>query len=90
MKVILSGPTSSLFQKRVVSTKFYISLFLFIRLLTDFVCLYNYEFGLSLCKIVRSSVILLLPLFIIYLVKYTINWLTGMTRKIVYMLQAIS
>ena len=25
--------------------------------------LYNYEFGLSLCKIVRSSVILLLPLF---------------------------
>jgi hypothetical protein len=32
-------------------------------LLTDFVCLYNYEFGLSLCKIVRSSVILLLPLY---------------------------
>jgi hypothetical protein len=32
-------------------------------LLTDFVCLYNYEFGLSLRKIVRSSVILLLPLF---------------------------
>jgi hypothetical protein len=31
--------------------------------LTDFVCLYNYEFGLSLCKIVRSSVILLLPLY---------------------------
>jgi hypothetical protein len=31
--------------------------------ITDFVCLYNYEFGLSLCKIVRSSVILLLPLF---------------------------
>jgi hypothetical protein len=31
--------------------------------LTDFVCLYNYEFWLSLCKIVRSSVILLLPLF---------------------------
>ena len=34
-----------------------------IQLLTDFVCLYNYEFWLSLCKIVRSSVILLLPLF---------------------------
>jgi hypothetical protein len=33
------------------------------RLLTDFVCLYNYEFWFSLCKIVRSSVILLLPLF---------------------------
>ena len=31
-------------------------------MLTDFVCLYNYEFWLSLCKIVRSSVILLLPL----------------------------
>jgi hypothetical protein len=27
------------------------------------VCLYTYEFWLSLCKIVRSSVILLLPLF---------------------------
>ena len=34
-------------------------------LLTDFVCLYTYEFWLSLCKIVRSSVILLLPLFTI-------------------------
>ena len=33
--------------------------------LTDFVCLYNYEFLLSLCKIARSSVILLLPLFTI-------------------------
>ena len=32
-------------------------------LLTDFVCLYTYEFWLSLCKIVRSSVIWLLPLF---------------------------
>ena len=32
------------------------------RLLTDFVCLYTYEFWLSLGKIVRSSVILLLPL----------------------------
>jgi hypothetical protein len=34
-----------------------------LRLLTNFVCLYSYEFWLSLCKIVRSSVILLLPLF---------------------------
>ena len=33
------------------------------RLLTDFVCLYNHEFCLSLFKIVRISVILLLPLF---------------------------
>ena len=32
--------------------------------LTDFVCLYTYEFWLSLWKIVRSSVILLLPLYI--------------------------
>ena len=29
----------------------------------DFVCLYTYEFWLSFCKIVRSSVILLLPLW---------------------------
>ena len=29
---------------------------------TDFVCLYTYEFWLSLCMIARSSVILLLPL----------------------------
>ena len=36
------------------------------RLLTDFVCLYTYEFWLSLCKIVRSSVILLLSLFAWY------------------------
>ena len=35
------------------------------RLLTDFVCLYNYEFWLSLYKIDRSSVILLLPLFVV-------------------------
>ena len=33
------------------------------QLLTDFVCLYTYEFRLSLCTIVRSSVILLLPFF---------------------------
>ena len=33
---------------------------------SDFVCLYNYEFWISLCKIVRSSIILLLPLFDIY------------------------
>ena len=41
-----------------------ITVFIVFRLLTDFVCLYNYEFWLSLCKIVRSSVNLLLPLFI--------------------------
>jgi hypothetical protein len=38
-----------------------ITVFTVFRLLTDFVCLYNYEFWLSLCKIARSSVILLLP-----------------------------
>jgi hypothetical protein len=38
-------------------------------LLTDFVCLYNYEFLLSLCKIVRSSVILLLPLLVMIMSK---------------------
>ena len=41
----------------------YITVFTVFRLLTDFVCLYTYEFCLSLWKIVRSSVILLLPLF---------------------------
>ena len=46
-----------LYQVRVITV------FTVFRLLTDFVCLYNYEFWLSLCKIVRSSVILLLPLF---------------------------
>jgi hypothetical protein len=47
-----------LYQVRVITV------FTVFRLLTDFVCLYNYEFGLSLCKIVRSSVILLLPLLV--------------------------
>ena len=46
-----------LYQVRVITV------FTVFRLLTDFVGLYNYEFWLSLCKIVRSSVILLLPLF---------------------------
>jgi hypothetical protein len=46
----------SLYQVRVITV------FTVFRLLTYFVCLYNYEFWLSLCKIVRSSVILLLPL----------------------------
>jgi hypothetical protein len=40
-----------------------ITVFTVFRLLTDFVCLYNYELWLSLCKIARNSVILLLPLF---------------------------
>ena len=40
-----------------------IAVFLVFWLLTDFVCLCTYGFCLSLRKIVRSSVILLLPLF---------------------------
>jgi hypothetical protein len=46
---------------------FFIMVFTVFRLLTDFVCLYTYEFWLSLCKIVRSLVILLLPLFVQHL-----------------------
>jgi hypothetical protein len=56
----LIQPTISL-EMPVPSQGHYV--FTVFRLLTDFVCLYNYEFWLSLCKIVRSSVILLLPLF---------------------------
>ena len=37
------------------------TVFTVFRVLTDFVCLYNYEFLLSLCKIVRSSVICYYP-----------------------------
>jgi hypothetical protein len=37
-------------------------------------CLYTYEFWLSLCKIVRSSVILLLLLFILYLQRCNALW----------------
>jgi hypothetical protein len=48
-----------------------ITVFTVFRLLTDFVCLYNYDFWLSLCKIVRSSVILLLPLCLY--IKYGIH-----------------
>ena len=46
-----------LYQVRVISV------FTVFRLLTDFVCLYAYEFWLSLWKIVLSSVILLLAIF---------------------------
>ena len=48
-----------------------ITVFTVFRLLTDFVCLYTYEFWLSLCKIARSSVILLLPLLIAFFYRYT-------------------
>ena len=57
-------------------------IFTVFRLLTDFVCLYTYEFWLSLCKIVRSSVILLLPLsismtFRITLLSFVCTCVTG-------------
>jgi hypothetical protein len=60
------------------------------RLLTDFVCLYNYEFWLSLCKIVRSSVILLLPLFIVFVAIFPVLFsfltyhrvVTRLTRRV--------
>ena len=48
-----------LYQVRVITV------FTVFRLLIDCVCLYTYEFWLSLCKIARSSVIVLLPLFTI-------------------------
>ena len=54
------GNWSARRKQRPAASQFNLTVF---RLLTDFVCLYNYEFGLSLCKIVRSSVILLLPLY---------------------------
>jgi hypothetical protein len=43
-----------------------IAVFPIFRLLTDFVCLLIYEFCLSLWKIARCSVMLLLPLFLTY------------------------
>ena len=58
--VLLTNSSDEILTKYQVRV---ITVFTVFRLLTDFVCLYNYEFGLSLCKIVRSSVILLLPLF---------------------------
>ena len=51
------------------------------RLLTDFVCLYNYEFWLSLCKIVRSSVILLLPLLIKIMMQIVITASETLTQR---------
>ena len=61
-----------LYQVRVITV------FTVFRLLTDFVCLYNYEFYLSLCKIVRSSVILLLPLL---LMKWKANIFFSLSLK---------
>ena len=57
LNMVLLWQLFYLYQVRVIMV------FTVFRLLTDFVCLYTYEFWLSLCKIARSSVILLLPLF---------------------------
>ena len=43
------------------------------RFLSDSVCFYTYEFWLSPCKIARSSVILLLPLFKIIIGKQKVH-----------------
>ena len=62
-----------------------ITVFTLFRLLTDFVCLYTYEFWLSLCKIVRSSVILLLPLFLIVVVIFIfLFYLCTITMHLLY------
>ena len=65
----------------LLATRSGVTVFTVFRLLTDFVCLYTYEFWLSLCRIARSSVILLLPLFLwnspnmyILVWKHTNNW----------------
>jgi hypothetical protein len=54
------GNSNSIWSSIDCSSSIWSTVFTVFRLLTDFVC---YEFWLSLCKIVRSSVILLLPLF---------------------------
>ena len=68
LKIWFNPPFLSkcLYQVRVITV------FTVFQLLTDFVCLYTYEFWLSFCKIVRSSVILLLPLCNQYLSPLTL------------------
>ena len=56
-------------------------------MLTDLVCLYTYEFWLSLCKIVRSSVIVLLPLLSSKsLLIISINWRWTIISTACYMI----
>jgi hypothetical protein len=78
--LIKSGGVKLVFEKPTISLEMPVPSqgnygFHSFRLLTDFVCLYTYEFWLSLCKIVRSSVILLLPLLfsVNNLLKYVID-----------------
>ena len=63
-KITLVFSFKSFLKLEPISVLFVITVFTVFRLLTDFVCLYTYEFWLSVCKIVRSSIILLLPLYI--------------------------
>ena len=60
--LIISDSTHHFFRNACAKSGV-ITVFIVFRLLTDFVCLYKYEFLLSRCKIVQSSVILLLPLY---------------------------
>jgi len=62
----------------------FISLLYHCRLLIDFVCLYTYEFRLSLWKIARISVILLLPLLITCQYFYKTWLLIWVTRRMSY------
>jgi hypothetical protein len=64
-----------------------LSVFTVFRLLTDFVCLYTYEFGLSLCKIVRSSRAWRVGVCASYLVAVP-NWglLSSASRSLVFYL----
>jgi hypothetical protein len=63
----LWGSCCAIFRSLVSCVLFCRLMFVIFRLLTDFVCLYTYEFRLFLFKIVRSSVILLLPLLSVLL-----------------------
>ena len=58
------------------------TVFTVFQLLTDFVCLYTYEFWLSLRKIVRSSVILLLPLHVFNELKSALNIETSLISEL--------
>jgi hypothetical protein len=68
---------SNIYDLKCLSQVRSITVFTVFRLLTDFVCLYTYEFWLSLWKIVRRSVILLLPIFIVsaFFQRQIVRWI---------------
>ena len=69
--VIVTAGNFEPYQVRVITV------FTVFRLLTDFVCLYTYEFWLSLCKIARSSIIFFITLIYIYMYVVfllTVSW----------------